>query len=352
MNENAVIDAGARASPPAGLGYGLAALAVLGLLLWSVLAPAPWSGLVAPRIDVAVEGRAYRVPEPDWRVALAEALAVLSREEQAFVSELGERVDQRVSALFELPQAQIERVADFYYSPAGQLLRVAGALPGEAAEARLREAVVNRLFPDDAWPDAEAAVLAELARWTAGGGRAVMGATNARLHDLLAPWRRELRRSPPPPLALDVSLDESAVYDRLLEDPALARQVVVFSTGALTAAAARRAAQAAAARTAGRGSAGVVGAACVSTGPFAWLCMGAVFTGSVVASEYVVLRLDEHRNRAAFEAALREDLKRMEQQVAERLHAAYTGALQRALEDSRARIRDHIRPVDTLSAPG
>ncbi|MCC5861243.1 MAG: hypothetical protein JJT93_04945 [Gammaproteobacteria bacterium] len=348
MITESAIGAGRAGAQPAGLGYGLAALAVLALLLWSVLAPAPWSWLVAPRMDVAVEGRAYRVPEQDWRAALAEGLAVLSREEQAFVVELGEMVERRVSTLFELPQSQVERVADFYYSPAGQLLRVAGALPGAGPEARLREAVVARLFPDEVWRDAEAAVLAELAAFAAGGGQAVVGAANARIHDMLAPWRRELRRAPTPPLVLDMSLDESVVRQRLLEDPALARQMVVFSTSALTAAAARRAAQAAAARAAGRGSASVVGAACVSTGPFAWLCMGTVLTGSVVVSEYAVLRLDEHRNRAAFEAALREDLTRMEQQAAERLHAAYTGALQRALEDSRGRIRDPVRPVDTL----
>lgn len=339
---------GDTAGQPAGLGYALAALTVLGMLLWSVLAPSPWAWLVAPRVAVAVDGRVYRVPEQAWRAALADGLAAMSAEEQAFVAELGEAVDRKVNTLFAMPRAQVEAVAEWVYSPAGQLLRVAVALPGEHADSRLREGVIARLFPEEAWQAAEAAAMAELAAMAAFGGRQVAGAASARLHEQLAPWRHELRRAPAPALALELDLDESFLVARLRQDPALARQGVVFATGALTAAAARRAAQAAAARAAGRGSAGMVGAACVGTGPLAWLCMGTVITGSLVASEYAVLRLDEHWNRAGFEAALHEDLARMEQQMAARLHAAYAGALRAALEDRRSAVRAHIRPVDTL----
>ncbi len=324
--------------------WALAAVAVFGLLLWSVLEQGHWLLLGAQRQAVVIGELSYAVNADEWQGARSTALRALSAAEADALAALEAELDARLAELFALPRAQVSGVADWYYSVPGQVVR-AGSAVGVDVSGRLLE----RLFPPEAWQAQQAELVANLA-----------ASADSHLRNsgdvLLASFHRELRDrrldSAPPAEApvLEFAVSQSAVFEYLEQDPALERQALALATGALSTLAARRAAQAATARAAGRQAGAGITAACVSTGAAAWLCAAGVFGVTMLSAELVLMRLDEIQNRAEFEAALQQELDRLEAAFGVALRTAYLGALTREFHTRQASLEARLRPIDVLFA--
>ncbi|MGY6553406.1 MAG: hypothetical protein ACXIUM_02675 [Wenzhouxiangella sp.] len=322
--------------------WGAAALAVFGLLLWSVLAPDPWRLLGLQREQVVIAEVPYRVNAREWQGARGQALRALSAAEAAALQALESELDEKLAALFALPRARVGLAADWYYSPVGQAIRV-----GEALGVDLAGRLIERLFPPEPWSVQQA----ELAAALAASAEAYVVQTG---EVMLATFQRELRdrreHEAPSPAAPAFAFDaeQNAFLEQLQRDPVLERQGLALATSALSALAARRAAQAAAARTAGRQVGAGITAGCISTGLAAWLCAGGVFGITLASTELVLMRLDEVQNREDFEAALHAELDRIEAEFAVALREAYLGALAREFAARQQTVTAQLRPIDLL----
>lgn len=322
--------------------WAAAALAVFGLLLWSVLATDPWRLLGLQREQVVIAEVPYRVNAREWQGARGQALRALSAAEAAALQALESELDEKLAALFELPRSQVGVAADWYYSAFGQAIRV-----GEALGMDLAGRLIERLFPPEPWSVQQA----ELAAALAASAEAHVIQTG---EVMLATFQRELRdrrqdaapAAAAPAFAFDV--EQNDFFEQLQRDPVLERQGLALATSALSALAARRAAQAAAARTAGRQVGAGITAGCISTGLAAWLCAGGVFGITLASTELVLMRLDEVQNREDFEAALHAELDRIEAEFAAALREAYLGALSREFAARQQTVTAQLRPIDLL----
>lgn len=326
--------------------WGGAALAVFALLLWSVLATDPWRMLGLQREPVVIAEVPYRVNAREWQGARSQALRALSVAEAEALRALESELDQKLTALFALPRAQVGVAADWYYSAFGQAVRV-----GEALGMDLAGRLIERLFPPGPW----SAQQAELAAALAASAETHVIQTG---EVMLTTFQRELRDrrqndlpAAAPTLAFD--LERNDLREQLQHDPVLERQGLALATSALSALAARRAAQAAAARAAGRQVGAGITAGCISTGLAAWLCAGGVFGITLASTELVLMRLDEVQNREDFEATLHAELDRIEAEFAAALREAYLGALTREFAARQQTISAQLRPIDLLfGVPG
>jgi hypothetical protein len=173
---------------------------------------------------------------------------------------------------------------------------------------------------------------------------------------MLASFHRELRErrstAPAQAAAPSFSFDASqhAFFAQLQHDPVLERQGLVLATSALSAMAARRAAQAAAARATSLRAGAAITTACASTGAGAWLCAAGVFGVALVSTELVLMHLDEVQNRAEFEAALHAEIDRMQHEFEAALREAWLGALRGEFDRRHDVIQSRLRPIDLVFA--
>ena len=326
------------------LAWGAAAVAVFGVLLWVVLATDPWQQPEPQRELVAIGEVTYQLDAREWRGARSTALRALSAAEEEALAALEAELDELVAELFSLPRDQIALVADWYYSMPGQLIRATSRLGVD-----LHRRLIERMFPPEPWNEQQAELLTRLAA-SADSHMRESGEV------LLASFHRQLRdrRADPEPNAAPqtVNLDVDQIsFIQPIKDPALERQALALVSGALSALAARRAAQTLAARTAGRQAGASMSTACVGTGLAAWLCAAGVFSVTLLSTELALMHLDEARNREEFEALLAQELDRIEAEFAEAWRATYLSALSHRFKERQQMIETQLRPVDLLFAP-
>lgn len=325
----------------------LAALAALGLSTRWASTP------VAPPIELRLGEVAYRLPPQAWRAALERTLGELPAAEQAALQRLSADIDRQVAEAFALPRAQVTQAADWYYSAEGQVFRllVAGmeyVSADRGVGERLAERLGRELFPAEAWTLAQTVLLDELTRSALAEGSQVMATARQRLQAELAPWRLEAPGATPAFAVPEFGFDDSLLLERLRTDPAVGWQAVVIPTAMVAGLTARGAARAAAARGVGRGAGGVGSMACIGTGPLLGVCMVTVFTGTLVAGEYALLRIDEALNRPMLERALHAEIDRLEEAVTVELQRALVDGLAAALGERRRSIEAELRPIDQI----
>lgn len=328
----------------AALAWAGAALLVFAILLWTVLKPDTRQAPEPQRELVTIEEVTYQVDAREWRGARSTALRTLSAAEQQALAALEAELDSLLAELFALPRDQISLVADWYYSMPGQVIR-AGSRLGADLHGRL----IERMFPTEAWNQKQAELLATLAASADGhlrqSGEAMLASFHRELRDQRTEPRTDTEQQP---VAFDI---DQISFIQPLQDPVIERQALALVSGALTALAARRAAQTLAARTAGRQAGASFSTACIGTGLAAWLCAAGVFSVTLLSAELVVMHLDEVQNRAEFEALLETELDRIEAEFAEAWRATYLSALSQKFDQRQQMIDAQLRPVDLLFTP-
>jgi hypothetical protein len=309
-------------------------LAILCVPLVAVLALAIRGWPPPPAyVHVQIDGLAYRVTEQGWQRAYERSLVVFAKSKHAAVQAMSAAVKAQVAHALELPNARVEDAADWYFSARGKAARARITARGwwggaERSEARKAAAIGKRLLPEAEWARAQSRVIDQLMHSASEYSQNVMADYRAMLHAELAAYR--MGSADDTPLEV-VDLDYRApAHSGAAPDDALDRGEPVWSTAAGEVLAARRAAQAETLRAAGRESSLV----CAHVGRFPRLCEAGVPAVTSVGAGLLVLFLDEQFNRTALEAALRQELERVEEDLTDVLGAVFVDGL---IEDLAAR---------------
>ena len=320
-------------------------------LLWSVANVAP-RGWQPPEVTLTVAGQLYRV-SPDEIRWLQELSALhFTAGEQAAREIVSTEIRVQLDRIFAHARERLPAFADWYYSLRGEYSRAAMtalswanlAEPGYVANQ-----AAAMLLPEDVWT----ADLEGLERDTAERLRAhqaqvregwltaltqrlsahrvpaplpIASASSARglmlddlLHDVVARERTALNAR--------LSLSTVAAGGAAAAGPALWRTAAARASTAGGRAAAARAA----ARGASRAAPAATGAAaiCSPAGPAAFGC--ALFAGAAVwlATDWALLRVDEHLNRDELVSALEAGLTALREQIEHDLLDAYEALVAR-----------------------
>lgn len=290
------------------------------LLLLAVQPPLPWPDRAGSSVDVRVGPTAYRVPREDLPWLERWLLDTLEEGETGVTATAVDRLDAELTNLFDLAHARVPELADWYYSLAGEYTRLitplmikSGVLePDHLAERTERMLFGERLLSEHLGDVREGvdALLTEQLR----------SQQQAWISQLDATLQRMANGAPD---SSGPALDLTPLAARLSghDNPEFLVRMGASSSVGLGAAAgpmiwraaSRRAAatgRVAAARTTARaasraGSAAAGGAlACAPTGPAALGCALVAGTGAWLGTDWLLLRIDEHRHRAEFEAAV------------------------------------------------
>lgn len=335
----------------------LIALGCGAVLLWALLASKSLHTWWSDRAVVAIGEQSYELTPRDWRAAFERAVAARVAAEGTVMNALEEDIDALVAQAFALPRGQVTEVGDWYYSLAGTGTRSLASLAdlwGHEGAAIMGQHISERLFPPDQWQPTHTALIDTLL------ARATVGTVDS-LERMQSVLYRELSDytltndagTPSARAAPDWQLN-SQVLEVLAEDSVLVASLAGTSLTALGSLATlrvmaqRRAAMTAAARLAGRGTTLQGGTACLASGPWAAVCASGVVAGTVVATEWGILKMDELAHREAFETALRQDIDRMEAQFRIALHTTLVTGLAEAFEARSASITTQFRPIDAV----
>jgi len=322
----------------------LLALAVLAVLVTGTTQRGWTPGA---RIHVQLGADHYRV-----ETAEAASLETFSRDYFATGAAAARTVLQReltasVTQTFDQVRERLPEFADWYYSLGGEYSRLSMAALARlnlAEDGYVARRVEEMLFPDPAWQTALAQLSADAAGRLQVQGQALREGWLAELARRLEPDRvpAPLPGGAPAPVvtfrpavfAATLQAQEQEIFAARLGLSTVAAAGVAARV-AWQSAAARQAAvmgRAAGARVAGRGlgragaAAGGGMTACAAAGPYALGC--AVVAGAVawLATDWVLLRVDEALHRDTLLAALEHGLAEVEQQVQVAMLAAHDEA--------------------------
>ena len=295
----------------------------------------------------------------DWKRALPEVLAGMELEFDAADSEIEQRVSERIDAVFAPVYGQIPAFLDFHYSVIGEYTELATALSGELGS-ELQRILFTEIGFDQRLHSAMAAIGED--------GDAVLGALMARI-------RQQLQQR----LELDeIELGLLSSVATLSSDDAMRRfgggDLIIKGAGAmvgagvvaalllktvgkkLSAKLAIKVAGKTAAKVAGFGAGAASGAtAGLLCGPAAWVCapLAAVALGTVfwLATDKVVVEVDEYLHRETFAAELRLVIDEEKQRVKQTLAGMWQQHLQTILEDNKLQL-EGITTRELIEAGG
>ncbi|MCH8552468.1 MAG: hypothetical protein LAT62_11060 [Natronospirillum sp.] len=335
------------------LAVGFALLVLIGGLLWQADTLSRWLG--HNRVVVTVDDSQYEVTQRQWRQAVELARRASPDGEQIYtlpeLNNLEYRIDQWISEVMTLPRSRVEDTADWYFSLGAQTGRQfwsVGEWMGFDVADRPEEALKARLFPEPQWTEFNEEHSSDLLGQLNGLSQ---GQVNRRLDTFLqalAPYEVE-RPVAGQSIRLDLDTEAAQVLEHLLDtDFHRGQAAVSVASGTLTTLAARRVALYAGARASSRGATVVVSPLATACGPGAAVCLGGIWTASFVATEWALLRLDEHNNRDTFEAVLHEELDRLEQTFSQTLKDDIAVLLQTEFNAQHERFNEQVRPVDAM----
>lgn len=321
----------------------LGATVVLGWLAVSQPQRA-WPGPELAPVELG--GQHYRVvPE---QLAWIEAFSRLHFAEgrEAARAHLQVELATGLDAAFGEVRARLPAFADWYYSLGGEYSRLSMAALARlnlAEDGYVGRRAAELLFPETEWT----AALRALERQAVGALLAEHQATRdswlATLGDRLAPHRV------PSPLAAGGASDKPSLQIDTLRSSLLAREqaaletrvaLSTFAAGGAAAAtvwrgAVARSGQAAAARGIGRGAARAGSAAtgglaaCAPTGPYALGCAAVAGAVAWLATDWVLLRVDEAIHRETLLAALEAGLAEIQAALEAEMLAVFDAAADR-----------------------
>jgi hypothetical protein len=341
--------------PPAGTFYraGIAALGVLlltYLVLWQMNKQMPRIWHAPADVNLQIGAVYYQLDSEQlsWIGSYSEAF--FGSEEQRAREIVNAQIAAQLESTFATVSARLPQFADWYYSLPGEYSRIAMAVLSTARLADgdfVARRAAEQLFPDPVWR----ATLAQLDQNAAHLLLAHHASANAQwllnIQELLA-----RQRVPPPPanLAIDEVNADVLVLDTLVlrlneldamqqidfrmalssataagvAGPALWRAIVARnSLGA-----ARAAATASAARGSSRmGGVAAAAALCAPGGPVAIACAAGAGAATWVVADWLLLRLDEARNRDELLANLEDSLVQLRTALEQTLAQAYAERL-------------------------
>lgn len=329
------------------LAQALLVLLAAAALLWLVTQVPQRDWSPPPAIEVTLAGEHYRVAPEELQWIESFSTLHFSEGEEAAREIVAAKLDAELDRVFTHAEERLPAFADWYYSLQGEYTRAAKAAlsyvnladPGYVANQ-----AATMLLPDDVWAED----IEGLTRETAASLQAHHSRVRAEWLDGLT--RRLSAYRVPAPLegAAGSKAGERAVMLDTLMQELLARESAALKTrlsistlaagGAAAGPALWRAATArssalagrtAAVRAAGRGAARIAPAAaggaaiCSPAGPAAIGC--ALFAGAAVwlATDWALLRVDEHLHREELVAALGTGLDELRAAVEQDLLAAY-----------------------------
>ncbi len=341
-----------------------AAVAVVVLVSWSLLAPRPWGWLFGDLQVVQIGGTRYVVPTDYIDKILRDNAHRLDQDLASRFVSVHRRVEVELDRLFADARARVPDYADWHYSFAGAMTRNAFELMDyfRADNERAVRMVSERLFPPALWQQKlsvfEQAMADEY-------GRQLVLLHDDMLSDL---QRRLIGREAHPHFQSDpasvINLDRLSTgraSSVLRGDVALGQSGVAVALGAgaaafsltqsvRTAAQSRAAAQGTAratTRLASRGTAAGAGF-CAASGPLALGCAVIVFTGVALASEYALLKADELLSREQLEADLLISLAALQQASSDDYLARMLASLREASTAMHGEVVATMRPIDRL----
>ncbi|MEE4251146.1 MAG: hypothetical protein V2I38_11205 [Alcanivoracaceae bacterium] len=343
----------------------LLATMLLLMVCWSLLAPRPWSWLVAPPQVVKIAGTYYALPEQRLEQILRDNADWLDGDLATRFVALQQLTDKQLDTLFADARARVPDYASWHYSFSGGMTRSAVAMMEYFTEDNERAVrmLSERLFPPGLWQQK----LSEFEESMAAEHRRQIEALD---DDMLADLQRRLVGwEAHPHLAVDavqvVNLDELAAGlagDPLQQDRARAQASVSLAVGASAAAfslaqsvrsvmQSRAATQGAArvgARVASRSSAAGGAAICAASGPMALGCAVVVFTGVTLASEYAILKADEMLSRQQLEADLLASLDGLQSALSEAYQQQLLTQLRHGSEQIHGQLLGQFQPVQRI----
>ncbi len=329
---------------PAVLQYAVPLAGFILLLFLAVKPPLTWPDRVGASVDVRVGATEYRIAREELPWLERWLLDTLEQGESGVTATAVDRLDGELAKLFDLAHARVPDLADWYYSLAGEYTRLVTPLmirsgvlePDHLAERTERMLFGERLLSEhlgDVREDVDALLTEQL--------RSQQQAWVSQLDATLERMSTEASASS------ESALDLTPLAARLSghDNPEFQVRIGASSSVGLGAAAgpmiwraaSRRAAasgRVAATRTTARaasraGSAAAGGAlACAPTGPAALGCALVAGTGAWLGTDWLLLRIDEHRHRAEFEAAVHAALVATRASLREELTGHYERASQ------------------------
>lgn len=317
-------------------GTGLIAL----VFLWVLLDPDLLEYFTTPRASVQIDEQGYEPTASQWHKALDEALNVHVESTEVATARLEGKLASQVSELFELPRANVEKAADWYYSMEGRLYRMTAML-GADVVAKLSE----KLFPEDVWSKRKTALIAGATNDAIHQGVSVSEQVRSTFHDELAPAQSN---RPPESETTPITLDfqNSSFIELLINDPVMGQHAIALASGSVAAVAARRAGQIAVRRTVATATGGKLATSCVAAGPMSWLCAAGVFSVVLVSSEVAAMVVDETMNRGDFEQTLHAEIDRLEESFSKAMQNTIVGGLRTQLDAQKRLIEAQVRPIE------
>lgn len=282
----------------------------------------------------------------DWNQALPEVFNEMGLEFNGAGTEIKQVVSERIDAAFAPVYQQIPAFLDFHYTVVGEYTELTASF-SDGIGTELERILFNEVRFNERLNDAIDTIQHD--------GDALLSSMLARVNDKLQ-QSLELDDSEMAVLSsvVTLSMDDAAKRfggsDLLLKGAGAA-----VGTGAVTAAVmktigkklttklAAKTAGKAAVKATGFGSGAASGAAAgLLCGPAAWICapVAAVAVGTAfwVATDKVVIEVDEYFNREAFEAEIRSAIDQEKDRIKKQLAELYRKRLQQILEDNETKL--------------
>jgi hypothetical protein len=358
----ATIDNPGKPAQPAGWPGAVLGLVAAALLCWGVITQ-PQRGWTPPaQVPVQLGEQHYRLDAArlEWLEAFSRLHFSAGQADGRALLEA--ELDSGLRGAFDEVSRRLPEFADWYYSLGGEYSRLAMtalAWLNRADDGYVARRAAEILFPAEAWGEALDGVERQAVGRLLAQQQAVregwLAEIAARLapHQVPAPLDSSGTGAAPEPVRLD-ALD-ARVFAR--ERAALETRVAASSlvAGGVAARVAWRgvagSGRAVAARGVGRGASKAVPAAsgalaaCSAAGPYALGCAVVAGAAAWVATDWLLLRVDEAMNRDDLLAALEAGLVEVRRELLAEMMAAYDTAAARLHGDVEAEITHTFRPA-------
>ena len=338
-------------------------LTAVALLVWLLLSQPQrqWQGGAA-HYDVRVESTHYRVSRDEllWLEQFS-ALHFNGHAEQAR-EQVAEHISDRLDLLFDQVHGRLPAYADWYFSIAGEYTRM-GALVLSRTELLDEQALINRtsgmLFPQQGFADqlewlrlqTDGHLLRRAEQAREGWLATVMARLDSHATEVPAPLEPSPRTLSLDDLGEQLLGYQQPEFVQRISISGIAAAGVALGPALWRATAARSSGRAVAARGASRGAAragsaaGGGAVACSPGGPLALGCAVVAGVATWLATDWLLLRADELRNRETLIAELEQELKLIRAQLEADMLAAYDRAIRAQYDGMRGEVVGSFVPV-------
>ena len=304
----------------------------------------------SPKKLVGVDDDIYHLRANTWKAARQ---AMMDTRESRLIEALDLHdgsLDEMISDLFDIPRSHVEDAADWYYSSWSRIMRTGLTIIRSEVEPYILEELNKRLFPASEWDTATYQLNLQIREHSNNSNQEVMRSATSELLARLDPFRVSGSSLAPDAWVREIQNYEG-MYEISITDNALLYQTgFSVATSTVAAATTRAVLQRAAARAASRGATASITPVSAACGPGAWLCAAGIWSVSLGATEFGILKLDEYRNRPELERVLLEDINLMEAEARIMANQILHSAIEGEYEYYSSVVIDQLRPIDAIFA--